>query len=121
MRSDWFLQAEMVGKIKAADKQDIHDTLVIARTDAVAAEGMDRAIERALLYREAGADMLFVEAPKTKTELGRIPAALSGVPVMAGVWLKAAKRRRLRPPIEDMGFALVIFPGGIVRALAHGE
>src|SRR5271166_1930456 len=57
---------EMCGKIRAAlDARHSRETLVIARTDAVAVEGFARAIERAALYREAGADMLFVEAPKT--------------------------------------------------------
>ena len=67
--------AEMVGKIKAAlDTRQSRDTLVIARTDAVGVEGFDKAIERALAYRDAGADMLFVEAPKTQAELKRIRA-----------------------------------------------
>jgi 2-methylisocitrate lyase-like PEP mutase family enzyme len=111
---------EMVGKIKAAvDTRISRDTLVIARSDAVAVEGMDRAIERALLYREAGADMLFVEAPKTKTELERIPTALSGVSVMANMVEGGKTPTLTAAELEDMGFALVIFPGGIVRALAH--
>ena len=56
---------EMCGKIRAAvDARRSRETLIIARTDAVAVEGFDRAIERAALYREAGADMLFVEAPQ---------------------------------------------------------
>ena len=58
--------AEMGGKINAAlDARHSRETLIIARTDAVAVEGFDRAIERAQLYREAGADMLFVEAPRS--------------------------------------------------------
>ena len=62
----------MVGKIKAAvDARTSRDTLIIARTDAVAAEGFDRAVARAALYREAGADMLFVEAPRQRDELAR--------------------------------------------------
>src|SRR5205085_5161442 len=56
---------EMIGKLKAAlDTRRSPDTLIVARTDAVAVEGFDRAIERAVRYREAGADILFVEAPK---------------------------------------------------------
>src|SRR5215471_14619637 len=77
---------EMVGKIKAAlDARHSRDTLVIGRTDAIAVEGFERAIERAALYRDAGADVLFVEAPKTRAELKRIPAALSDVPLMANM------------------------------------
>ena len=71
---------EMAGKIKAAlDTRASRDTLIIARTDAVAVEGFERAIERAALYREAGADMLFVEAPKTREELARVVKALPGI------------------------------------------
>lgn len=62
--------AEMAGKIKAAvDARRSVDTLIIARTDAVAVEGFDAAIDRAQLYRDAGADVLFVEAPKARDEL----------------------------------------------------
>ena len=65
--------AEMAGKIKAAvDARHSSDTLIIARTDAVAVEGFERAIERAVLYRDAGADVLFVEAPKAREELAGI-------------------------------------------------
>ena len=59
--------------------------MIIARTDAVAVEGFEQAIARAVRYREAGADVLFVEAPKTRAELARIPPALSGVPLMANI------------------------------------
>jgi 2-methylisocitrate lyase-like PEP mutase family enzyme len=110
---------EMVGKIKAAlDARHSRETLVIARTDAVAVEGFERAIERAQRYSEAGADMLFVEAPKTRDELPRIVAALGGaVPLMANM-VEGGKTPPLSAAeLEQIGFALVIFPGGIVRAL----
>jgi 2-methylisocitrate lyase-like PEP mutase family enzyme len=111
---------EMVGKIKAAlDTRASRDTLVIARTDAVAVEGFDRAIERASLYKEAGADVLFVEAPKTREELGRVVTALPGIALMANM-VEGGKTPPLpAAELEAIGFALVIFPGGIVRALAH--
>src|SRR5215467_12251817 len=111
---------EMIGKIKAAlDARRSRETLVIARTDAVAVEGFDRAIERAMLYREAGADVLFVEAPKTRSDLQRIPSTLSGVPLMANM-VEGGKTPPLpAADLEALGFALVIFPGGIVRALAR--
>jgi 2-methylisocitrate lyase-like PEP mutase family enzyme len=112
--------AEMVGKIKAAlDSRQSRDTLVIARTDAVGVEGFDKAIERALLYRDAGADMLFVEAPKTETELKRVAQALGGVPLMANMVEGGKTPVLAAAELEALGFALVIFPGGIVRALAH--
>jgi 2-methylisocitrate lyase-like PEP mutase family enzyme len=110
----------MVGKLKAAlDARHSHETLVIARTDAVAVEGLERAVERAERYREAGADMLFVEAPKTRDELPRIVAALGGgVPLMANM-VEGGKTPPLSAEeLQKIGFALVIFPGGIARALA---
>ena len=111
---------EMVGKIKAAlDARQSRDTLVIARTDAVAVEGFDKAIERALAYRDAGADVLFVEAPKTQAELKRIPPALGGVALMANMVEGGKTPLLTAAELEVLGFALVIFPGGIVRALAH--
>ncbi len=113
--------AEMVGKIRAAlDARQSDETLVIARTDAVAVEGFDRAIERATLYREAGADMLFVEAPRTREELARMVKALGrSVPLMANM-VEGGKTPVLSADeLEEIGFALVIFPGGIVRALAR--
>src|SRR5499426_2526431 len=68
---------EMVGKVKAAlDARHSRETLVVARTDAIAVEGFEQAIARAVSYREAGADVLFVEAPKTRAELERIPPAI---------------------------------------------
>jgi 2-methylisocitrate lyase-like PEP mutase family enzyme len=114
------LAAEMVGKIKAAlDARQSRATLVIARTDAVGVEGFDKAIERAALYRDAGADMLFVEAPKTQAELKRIPAALGGVPLMANMVEGGKTPMLTAAELEVLGFALVIFPGGIVRALGQ--
>jgi len=112
--------AEMAGKIKAAvDARRSRQTLVIARTDAIAVEGFECAIDRAGLYREAGADVLFVEAPKTRSDLQRIPPALKGVPLMANM-VEGGKTPPLpAADLEALGFALVIFPGGIVRALAR--
>jgi 2-methylisocitrate lyase-like PEP mutase family enzyme len=111
---------EMTGKIKAAlDARRSPETLIIARTDAVAVEGFERAIERAARYQEAGADMLFVEAPKTREELARVTKALPGVPLMANM-VEGGKTPTLpAAELEAIGFALVIFPGGIVRAIAH--
>jgi 2-methylisocitrate lyase-like PEP mutase family enzyme len=110
----------MAGKIKAAvDSRRSRDTLIIARTDAVAVEGFDRAIERALLYRAAGADLLFVEAPKAREELANIVKRFDGnVPLVANM-VEGGKTPMLSSSeLEALGFSLVIFPGGIVRSLA---
>ncbi len=111
---------EMAGKIKAAvDSRRSRDTLIIARTDAVAVEGFDRAIERALLYHAAGADLLFVEAPKAREDLANIVKRFDGnIPLVANM-VEGGKTPMLSgPELEALGFSLVIFPGGIVRTLA---
>ena len=103
---------EMLGKIKAAlDARHSRETLVIARTDAVAVEGFDRAIERALAYGEAGADVLFVEAPKAREDLARIVAALgTAVPLMANM-VEGGKTPPLSgAELEAIGFALGDLP-----------
>jgi 2-methylisocitrate lyase-like PEP mutase family enzyme len=112
---------EMCGKLHAAlDARRKHETLIIARTDAVAVEGLDRALERASRYRDTGIDMLFVEAPKTRQDLGRIAAALGGAtPLMANMVEGGKTPLVSAAELEGLGFALVIFPGGIVRAFAH--
>ena len=110
----------MVGKIKAAvDARHADDTLIIARTDAVAVEGFERAIERAMLYREAGADMLFIEAPRERAELGHIGGLMGkATPLMANM-VEGGKTPVLpASELQALGFAFVIFPGAIVRALA---
>ncbi|MBI3435912.1 MAG: isocitrate lyase/phosphoenolpyruvate mutase family protein [Proteobacteria bacterium] len=113
--------SEMVGKIKAAlDARRSGETLVIARTDAVAVEGFESAIARAAQYREAGADILFVEAPRTQAELSRIAPALgAGVLLMANMVEGGRTPMLSAAELEGLGFALVIFPGGIVRAFAQ--
>jgi 2-methylisocitrate lyase-like PEP mutase family enzyme len=66
-------QPRWSGKIKAAvDARQSPETLIVGRTDAAAVEGLDRAIERGALYAEAGADILFIEAPRTRDELSRV-------------------------------------------------
>jgi 2-methylisocitrate lyase-like PEP mutase family enzyme len=111
--------AEMAGKIEAAiDARTSSETLIIARTDAVAVEGFERAVARATLYREAGADMLFIEAPRQRDELGRIGALGKTTPLMANMVEGGKTPMLAASELEKLGFALVIFPGAIVRALA---
>jgi 2-methylisocitrate lyase-like PEP mutase family enzyme len=115
---------EMAGKIKAAvDARASPETLIIARTDAAAVEGFDRALVRSELYREAGADILFIEAPRQRDELSRITqrfgkSASKPVPLMVNM-VEGGKTPLLPAgDLESLGFALVIFPGAIVRTLA---
>jgi 2-methylisocitrate lyase-like PEP mutase family enzyme len=113
--------AEMAGKIAAAvDARHDAATLIVARTDSVAVEGFEKALERARLYAEAGADVLFVEAPKTREQLGAITAALGGLrPLMVNMVEGGQTPLAGAAELEKIGFQLVIFPGAIVRALSH--
>jgi 2-methylisocitrate lyase-like PEP mutase family enzyme len=114
--------AEMVGKLKAAlDARKSPEMLIIARTDAAAVEGFERALDRASAYLEAGADMLFVEAPGSREQLAEIANRFAGrVPVMANM-VEGGKTPILpASELQALGFKLVIFPGGTVRALAFG-
>ena len=112
--------AEMAGKIAAmADARMSDETLIIARTDAIAVEGFAAAIDRAGLYLEAGADALFIEAPRTGEELVEVAATLKGrAPLMANMVEGGSTPISSAKDLEKIGFDLVIFPGGIVRALA---
>ena len=111
---------EMVGKIKAAtDARASRETLIIARTDAVAVEGFERAVARAELYREAGADVLFVEAPRQREELARIGALMGrSTPLIANMVEGGKTPLMPASDLQALGFAFVIFPGAIVRVLA---
>jgi 2-methylisocitrate lyase-like PEP mutase family enzyme len=112
---------EMAGKIRAAvDARHSQETIIIARTDAVAVEGFDAAIERAHAYAEAGADVLFVEAPRTREQLGAVVKALANrAPLLANMVEGGRTPVLSEPELEVLGFRIVIFPGAIVRALAH--
>jgi len=110
---------EMCGKICAAvDTRRSRETLIVARTDAVAVEGVERAVERAEMYRTAGADILFIEAPRTREDLALIVTLLgTGLPLLANM-VEGGKTPTLSASeLEAIGFALAIFPGAIVRAL----
>ncbi len=112
---------EMSGKIRAAvDARINEDTLIAARTDAIAVEGIEAALDRSELYVEAGADMLFVEAPRSLDEMQQIVRRFADrVPLMANM-VEGGKTPMLNATeLEAIGFSLVIFPGGVVRALAN--
>ena len=111
---------EMVGKIAAmADARASEETLIVARTDAIAVEGFDAALDRANAYVEAGADVLFIEAPRSGDELREIPKHFNGrVPLLANMVEGGATPLQGASDLEAIGYSIVIFPGGIVRALA---
>lgn len=111
---------EMAGKIAAmADARNSDETLIIARTDAIAVEGFGAAIERAETYVEAGADVLFIEAPQSRDQLTSIADHFADrVPLLANMVEGGATPITGADDLEEQGFSIVIFPGGIVRALA---
>lgn len=113
--------SEMAGKIAAmADARASGETLIIARTDAIAVEGFDAAIDRAEAYLAAGADVLFIEAPRSGEELQRICEIFKGrAKLMANMVEGGHTPITAAADLEKIGFDLVIFPGGIVRALAR--
>ena len=102
---------EMVQKVRAAvEARHSDDFLIIARTDARAVEGVDRALERARRYREAGADMLFVEAPESEDEVVAVAKAFPDVPLLLN-WAEGGKTPPLsRERLQELGYSLILFP-----------
>ena len=109
---------EMVGKVKAAvDARKTSDTLIIARTDARAVEGLQEAIDRARTYEEAGADILFIEAPRSVDELKIIRKSFHlNTPLLANMVEGGKTPVKTAEDLKSLGFNIVIFPGGAVRA-----
>lgn len=101
---------EMVGKLKAAlDAREDRDTLIIARTDALAPLGFNEAIRRANLYKKAGADIIFVEAPPDIEKLKEIPK-LVNAPLIANM-VEGGKTPLLSgKQLHELGFAIAIYP-----------
>lgn len=112
---------EMVGKIKAAlDARRLSDTLIVARTDAIAVEGFAAAMERAGRYLDAGCDILFVEAPQSVEQMREITACFGArVPLLANMVEGGKTPLLAAAELGDIGYRLAIFPGGLVRALTH--
>jgi 2-methylisocitrate lyase-like PEP mutase family enzyme len=114
-------QREMVGKLKAAlDARGSAQTLILARTDAVAVEGLDAALDRAETYLDAGVDALFVEALRSPEQMDAACRRFAQrVPLLANM-VEGGKT-----PVQDAdvlqahGFRIAIFPGGTARAVVH--
>ena len=113
--------AEMTGKLRAAlDARASGDTLILARTDAVAVEGFDRALDRAERYLEAGADALFIEAVKSEEQMRLVNARFAGrAPLLANMVEGGQTPVKSAANLESLGYRIAIFPGGAVRAVAH--
>lgn len=120
-------EEEMCAKVRAAvDARSDPDFIVIARTDAIAVEGFEAALRRAKAYEEAGADVLFVEAPTTMEEVAAIPRAFAR-PTLYNMAMSGKTPVLPASEIEALGFGVVIYPGlslsaaipAIRRALAE--
>ena len=111
---------EMMGKLKAAlDARRSSETLIIARTDAVASEGLESTLERAELYLETGIDVLFVEALTSSGQMRLVNERFSPrIPLMANMVEGGKTPLMSSQELEEIGYSLVIFPGGYVRATA---
>ena len=108
---------EMAAKVRAAvEARAQPEFVIIARTDARAVEGLEQALERARLYREAGADVLFIEALVSEAEIEEAARAFPGVPLLFN-WAEGGKT----PPVSlarltELGYRIVIFPIGTLLA-----
>lgn len=108
---------EMAGKLRAAlDARS--NALIMARTDAIAVEGLDKALERAEQYVEMGVDLLFIEAPRSVEEMKSVTGRFaSRVPLLANM-VEGGKTPVLDAgKLEQLGYRIAIFPGGIARCL----
>ena len=111
---------EMVQKVRAAvDARQDPDFVIIARTDANAVNGLEDALQRGRAYREAGADVIFIEAPRSIEELQTIAQAFTDTPLLFN-WAESGKTPLLSlPEIQALGFKLVIFPVSLLFAATH--
>jgi 2-methylisocitrate lyase-like PEP mutase family enzyme len=112
---------EMAGKIRAAvDARASRETLIMARTDAVAVEGFAPALERAERYLEAGADVLFIEAVRDEAQMREVNERFAHrVPLLANMVEGGKTPVKSARELERLGYRIAIFPGGTVRAVAH--
>ena len=107
---------EAVAKIRAAaDARTDPDFVLIARTDAVAVEGFDAALERAARYKEAGADVLFVEAPNAE-QLPKIAPRFKGTPLLYNMATSGKTPFLPKSEIERLGFKIIIYPNWMMLA-----
>ena len=113
--------AEMQGKLRAAlDARAGTDTLILARTDAVAVEGLDAALDRAEAYLECGVDALFVEALRSPEQMDIACRRLAHrLPLLANMVEGGQTPLQDAQALGALGFRIVIYPGGTARAVAH--
>jgi 2-methylisocitrate lyase-like PEP mutase family enzyme len=112
---------EMEGKLRAAlDARHSSDTLVLARTDALAIEGFDATLDRAERYLECGVDALFIEAVRTPEQMDiACKRFASRIPLLANMVEGGKTPVQSAQELGGRGYKIVIFPGGTARAVAH--
>jgi PEP phosphonomutase and related enzymes len=112
--------AEMCGKLKAAlDARRRDDTLILARTDAIAVEGFEAALDRAEAYLACGVDALFIEAVSTPGQMDLVCTRFaSRIPLLANMVEGGKTPIQSVDELERRGYKLVIFPGGTARFVA---
>lgn len=109
--------SEMIAKIHAArDAASDPNLMLIARTDAIQVLGFDEAIARGRAYRDAGADIVFVEAPRTIDELRRIPREIPGVPHLVNVVEGGTTPVLPKREYEELGYRVVLYANLALRA-----
>jgi 2-methylisocitrate lyase-like PEP mutase family enzyme len=113
--------AEMCGKLRAAlDARQSADTLILARTDAVAVEGLEAALDRAQAYFECGVDALFVEAVRSPEQMrAACDRFAQRIPMLANMVEGGKTPVTSADELGRIGYRIVIFPGGTARAVAH--
>ncbi|VTU43103.1 isocitrate lyase/PEP mutase family protein [Variovorax sp. RA8] len=113
-------KSEMCGKLRAALDARQSGMLVMARTDAIAVEGLEAAIERADAYLETGVDALFIEAPRSPADMDRLCGIFSArIPMLANMVEGGKTPVQSVPELSERGYRVVIFPGGTVRFAAR--
>ena len=112
---------EMCGKLRAAlDARHDAGTLILARTDALAVEGLESAFDRAEAYLRCGVDALFIEALRSPEQMDAVCRRFaSRVPLLANMVEGGQTPLQSATELGAHGFRLVIFPGGTARAVAH--
>ena len=112
---------EMCGKLRAAlDARRSSQTLILARTDALAVEGFEAAMDRAEAYLACGVDALFIEALRTPEQMAQACQRFaSRIPLLANMVEGGKTPVQSAKVLGDKGFRIVIFPGGTARAVAH--
>ena len=109
--------AEMVAKLKSAcDARNDADFLIIARTDAIAVEGIEAAFDRAQQYREAGADMLFIEAPVGVEQVQQVAKRFAGVPLLYNMATSGKTPDLPADELGRLGFKIAIYPNWMLLA-----